>query len=146
MIPDLPGLCSIGYITCIAISITNKKKSAMLLTSMSEHEKSKKVNKELEDSRNNHDNNQPILQNMITPYVLNDIQPRATQVWNCNEVGFYPNIIWIKVICTYKFFQGEQTQKVKIGKRALFWCTLIVFTQADRRCFMPPIIVHQSKY
>ena len=42
---------------------------------------------------------------MIIPSDINDIQPRATQVW----------------------------------------CTLIVFTQAGGKWFMPPIIVHQAK-
>ena len=35
----------------------------MLLTRMSGHKESNKVNKELEDSRDNNDNNQPILKN-----------------------------------------------------------------------------------
>ena len=62
----------------------------MLLTNMSEHEKANNVNKELEDSRDKDDNNKPILKKMIIPYDLNDIQPRASQVCNCNEVGFFP--------------------------------------------------------
>ena len=82
---------------------------------------------------------------MIIPSDLNDIQPRATQVWNCDEVGFDPNGRWSKVICTYKFFQGEQKWKVKTGERSSFWCTLLVFTQADGECFTPPIIVHRYK-
>ena len=45
----------------------------MLLTSMSEHKEAKKVNKELEDSRDNFDNNQLILQKMIVPSYPNDI-------------------------------------------------------------------------
>ena len=80
----------------------------MLLTSMSEHEEANKVNKELEKSRDNDDNNQPILQKMIIPSDINDFQPRSTQVWNCDEVRFYPNGIWIKGIYTYKFFQGKR--------------------------------------
>ena len=55
--------------------------SAMLITSISEHEEYKKVKKELEYSRDKDDNNQPILQKMIIPSDLNDIQPRSTLVW-----------------------------------------------------------------
>ena len=81
--------------------------SAMLITSMSEHKEANKLNEELEDSRDNDDVNQPILQKIIIPSDINDIQPRSTQVWNCDEVGFDPNGRWIKVICIYKLFQGE---------------------------------------
>ena len=84
----------------------------MLLTSMSEHEESKKVNKELGDSCDHDENNQHFLQKIIIPSDINDIQPRSTQVWNCDEVGFDPNGRWHNVICTYTFFQGEQMRKV----------------------------------
>ena len=77
----------------------------MILTSMSEHEEEYKVNEELEDSLDNGDNNQPILKKMIIPSYLNDIQPRATQICNYDEVGFDTNRRWSKVVCTYKFFQ-----------------------------------------
>ena len=109
---------------------------------MLEQEESKKVNKELEDSRDNYDINQPILQKTIIPYDLNDIQPRATQVCNCDKVRFDPNGRWRKVIFTYKLFQGEQTWKVQPGERAPFWCNLLVFIQYEGKFFMPPINVH----
>ena len=64
----------------------------MLLTSMSEYKESNKVNEELEDSCDNYDNNQPILQENVIPSDLNDIRPSATQVWNCNSFGFVPNV------------------------------------------------------
>ena len=35
--------------------------------------------------------------------------------------------------------------KVKTGERAPLWCTLLVFTRSDGKCFMPPVIVHQAK-
>ena len=35
--------------------------------------------------------------------------------------------------------------KVQTGERAPFWCTLLVFTQSDGQCFMPPIIMHKAK-
>ena len=47
--------------------------------------KKKELNKEIEGSRDNNDKNQPFMQKRIIPSDLNDIQPRATQVWNCDE-------------------------------------------------------------
>ena len=82
---------------------------------------------------------------MIIPSDLNDTQPRATQVRNYDEIKFDPNIRWIKVICTYKLFQGELMWKVQTGEQAPFWCTLLLFTRYDGKCFMPPIILHQAK-
>ena len=38
------------------------------------------------------------------PEDLKEIQPRPSQVWNCDEIGFDPNGSWLKVIYTYKFF------------------------------------------
>ena len=35
---------------------------------------------------------------------------------------------------------------MKTEERAPFWCTLLIFTRADGKRFMPPIIVHQAKY
>ena len=122
-----------------------EKNAAMIITGMPEHEEANKVKKEIEDSRDNDDNNQPILQKMIIPSDLSDIQPRATQVWNCGEVGFDPNIRWNEVVCTHKFFQGERMWKVQTGERSPLWCTLPVFTRAYGQCFMSPIIVHQAK-
>ena len=42
------------------------------------------------------------------PEDLKQIQPRPSQVWNCDEIGFDPNGSWLKVICTYKFFTGQR--------------------------------------
>ena len=35
--------------------------------------------------------------------------------------------------------------KVQTKERAPFWFKLLVFKRADGQCFVPPIIVHQSK-
>ena len=35
--------------------------------------------------------------------------------------------------------------KDQTGERAPFWCTLLFFTRADGKCFMPPVVFHQSK-
>ena len=117
----------------------------MLLTSMSEYKEANKVNEELEDSRDKDNENQHILQKMTIPSDLNDIKPRATQVWNCYEVGFDTNGRCIKVNCTYKFFQGELMWKVKTGERAPLWCALLVSTQSGGKFFMSLTIVHQAK-
>ena len=97
-----------------------EKNAAMIITGMPEHEEANKVKKEIEDSRDNDDNNQPILQKIIIPSDINDIQTRSTQLWNCDEVGFDPKGRWSKVICTYKFFQGEKNWKVQTGEQAPF--------------------------
>ena len=62
----------------------------MLITNISENEQAKKLNKELDYSRDNVEKNQYFLQNMNTPSEINDIQPRATQVWICDEIGLIP--------------------------------------------------------
>ena len=41
------------------------------------------------------------------PKDLKEIQPRPSQVCNCDEIGFDPNVSWIRVVCTYKFFTGN---------------------------------------
>ena len=71
----------------------------MLFTSMPEHKEANKANKEPKDSHDIDDNN-----NFFCKKYLNDTQPRVTKVWNCNEIGFDPNVKWNKFICTYKFF------------------------------------------
>ena len=76
---------------------------------------------------------------------LNDIQPRVTQVWSFDDIGFDPNGRCNKFICNYKLFQAEKMWKVQTGERAPFWCMLLVFTQAYGQCFMPPISVQQTK-
>ena len=39
---------------------------------------------------------------MTVPMDLDEIQPRSSQVWNCNEIGLDPNGKWSKIVCTYK--------------------------------------------
>ena len=120
--------------------IKNKEETnaALLLTSMSDHEDINKVSETKVSSHGNH-------HRTIVPTDLHQIQPRATQVWNCDEIGFDSNSKWRKVVCTYKYFQGEIMWKVQTGERSPFWCTLIVFNRADGQCFMPPVIIHQAK-
>ena len=95
------------YLMYSDIKKKDERNASMLLTRMSEHKEPNKVKEELKDSRDNDDNNQLLLQKMIIPSDINDMQPRATQVRNYDEVGFDPNGRWNKIICTYKIFQGE---------------------------------------
>ena len=62
----------------------------MILTRISEHNKPNKFNEELEYSRDNDNNNQPILQTIIIPSDLNYIQPRATQYGTAIKLGLIP--------------------------------------------------------
>ena len=78
------------------------------------------------------------------PKDLKEIQPRLSQVWNCDEIGFDPNVSWLRVVCTYKFFTGKRMWKSQTGERAPFWCTALIFARADGQCFMPPMIVRQA--
>ena len=77
--------------------INNKegKNAAFLLTIMSDHEDINKVSKTTVNLHDNH-------HRTIVPPDLHQIQPRATQVWNCDEIGLDSNSKWRKVVCTYK--------------------------------------------
>ena len=119
--------------------------SSVILTSMSEHEQSNKVNKELEDSQDNDEYNQPFLQNMNIPSDLNDIQPIANHIWNFDEIGFDTNVRWNVLIFTCELFKGEWMWKVQTGEQSPLWCVLLVFKQYYGQFFMPPIFVHQTK-
>ena len=95
--------------------IKNKEEinASLLLTSMSDHENINKVSEITGNSHKNHHNEDPFQIRTIVPPDLHQIQPRATQVWNCDEIGFDPNGKWHKIVCTYKFFQGERMCKVQ---------------------------------
>ena len=73
---------------------------------MSDHKDINKVSKTTVKPHENHQNKFPFHLIMIVPPDLHQVQPRATHVWNCDEIGFDPNDICHKVVCTYKLFQG----------------------------------------
>ena len=118
---------------------------ALLLTNMSDHKDINKISKTTVNSHDNHQNEFPFQVRMIVPPDLHQIKSKATQVWNCDEIGFDPNGKRHKVVCTYKFFRREIMWKVQTGEHVPFWFTLLVFTRADGKCFMPPAVVHQAK-
>ena len=94
--------------------IKNKEETNtdLLLTSMSNHKYINKVSETTVNSHDNHQNESPFRVGTIVPPNLHQIQPRAIQVWNCDEIGFDPNGKWHKVVCTYNFFGGEIIRKV----------------------------------
>ena len=45
------------------------------------------------------------------PKYLKEIQPHPYQVCNCDEIGFDPNGLWLRVVYTYKLFTGKRNWK-----------------------------------
>ena len=50
---------------------------------------------------------------MNIPSELSNIQPRSTQVYNCDEIGFDPNLKCNRAVYTYKLFPGDIIWKVQ---------------------------------
>ena len=88
--------------------LKNKEETnaAFLLTIMSDHKDMKKVNKTTLNSHANHQNEFTFQVRTIVPPELHQIQPRSTEVWSCDEIGFEPNGKLHKVVCAYKLCQG----------------------------------------
>ena len=82
--------------------IKNKEETnvALLLTIMSDHKDTNKVSKTTVHSHDNNKNEFLFQVRTIVPPDLHQIQPRAIQVWNCDEIGLDPNGKWRKVVCT----------------------------------------------
>ena len=78
---------------------------------MSDHEDINKVSETTVKSHYNHH------RTIVQPN-LHQIQPRANQVWNCDEIGFDPNVKLGKVVCTYEYFQGKIMWKVQTKESA----------------------------
>ena len=88
----------------------------LMLNSMSYHKYTNKVSKTTVNSHDNRRNEFPFHIRTIVPPDFHQIKPKATLVWNCDEIGFNPNGKWHEVVCTYKFFQGEIIWKVQTGE------------------------------
>ena len=88
---------------------------------------------------------QPILliELQVVPFDLEDIQPHSSKVWNCDGIGFDPNGNCNNMVCTYKFFAGDSIWMTRTGEIAKLWCTTLIFTRADGKCSIPPVVVHQ---
>lgn len=80
----------------------------------------------------------------VVPKDLEEIQPRADQVWNCDKIGIDPNGNWSCIVCTYKWCTLEKIWKTVEGEHAPFWVTILFYTCADGQFFVPPTIVHQG--
>ena len=78
----------------------------LLITKVSYHEDINKVIETTVNSHEKHQNKIPLQTRTIVPPDLHHIQPRATQVWNCDKIVLEPKGKWHKVGCTYKYFQG----------------------------------------
>ena len=78
------------------------------------------------------------LDQKTVPKDIKEIQSRPYQVCNCDEIGLYPNVSWLRVVFTYKFFTGKSIWKYQTGERSPFWCNVLIFTRADGQCFMTP--------
>ena len=39
---------------------------------------------------------------------LEEVSPRASQVWNYNKIGVDPNGKWNKIVCTYKWCNAKK--------------------------------------
>ena len=54
------------------------------------------------------------------------------------------------MICTYKLLNDERMWKTQTGERAPIWCTSLIFTCADGKFSIPPVVVqhitHYTKY
>ena len=89
--------------------IKNKEETnvAFLLNIMSDYEDINKISETSVNSHEYHQNEFPLQVRMIVPPDLHQIQPIATQVWNCDKIGLDPNVKWRKVVCTYKYFKGK---------------------------------------
>ena len=48
--------------------------------------------------------------------------------------------------CTYKFFTGDRIRKNYTGDISPFWCTALIFTCADDKSSIPPVVLHQRTH
>jgi len=74
---------------------------------------------------------------MQLPPDLEKIQPRPSQVWNCDEIGIDPNGKWTKIVCTYKYCVAEQIWKAQTGESTILVYSPI-FYKSRRAVFHTP--------
>ena len=85
---------------------------------------------------------------MIIPSGLNDISNQEPLRYvTATKLGLIPTEDGERLSVLTSYFKVNECVKWKVqsGEWAQFWCTLLVFTWSDGKCFMPPIIVHQAK-
>ena len=77
---------------------------------------------------------------------LQDIQPRPSQMWNCDNIGVDSNYNWNKMVFLYKLFTGDRLWRTQTDESAPFCCTALIFACADGQCYIPPVVVHQRTH
>ena len=65
------------------------------------------------------------------------IEPRAYQVWICDEIGIDPNGQWEIIAYTYKWCDINKIWRTQKGVHPLFWVTLSFFNPTDGQVFIP---------
>jgi len=70
------------------------------------------------------------------PDDLDDVHPRADQVWNGDEIGFDPDGAWDGVVCTFKWCMAGKLWMAKSGEKAPFWVSMLYFVRADGMCHL----------
>ena len=75
---------------------------------------------------------------MHIPEDIEEIMPRADEVWNCDEIVLDPNNTRQKIVCTYKWYNVDIVWKNQEGEHALFWFTLLFFTRIDGHVLFHP--------
>ena len=64
----------------------------------------------------------------VVPEDLQQVLPRANQVWNCDKIGVDPNGKWNKIVCTYKWYNVKKIWKTQEGEKAPFWVSFLFFS------------------
>ena len=80
------------------------------------------------------------------PPHIQDIQPFPSQVCNFDDIVFDMNIIWYKMVCSYKFFRGDRIWRIHTFERAPLWCTVIISNLNNEQCLIPPEMLHHSTH
>ena len=64
--------------------------------------------------------------------------------WNSYEVRFYPNWIWEKIVCNYKWCNFSRISHSQTGDFAPLWYSFFIFSQVDGQLLMPTVVICQS--
>mmetsp|Transcript_56626 Transcript_56626/g.115928 ORF Transcript_56626/g.115928 Transcript_56626/m.115928 type:complete len:553 (-) Transcript_56626:8-1666(-) len=75
--------------------------------------------------------------------ILKTREPEAEQIWNGDEVGFYPIGQWNSTLC---FRWDSPGYTITPNERAPFWASVFFWTRADGVVGMvPPTVIHQGE-
>ena len=90
--------------------------------------------------------NEPPRQPTRVPPYFQDIQHFPSQVWNFDEILFDMNVIWCKMVWTYKLFMGDKVCRSHTCEKSPFCCTAFICTCVNEQCFFSPVWVQQSTH